>query len=79
MCCSWEGRDDVHRNARRRRRIRTGSNPTSTMNKHMNFISGMAENYFNKIEKLQYISILLRRVWVMQVNKLIAKRWMSSP
>ena len=30
------GRDLVHRNARRRRRIRTGSNPTSAMNKCMN-------------------------------------------
>ena len=35
------GRDDVHRNGRRRRRIRTGSNPTSAMNKYMDYISGM--------------------------------------
>ena len=27
-----DGRDDVHRNARRRRRIRPGSNSTSVMN-----------------------------------------------
>ena len=37
------GRDGVHRNARRRRRIRKGLNPTSAMNKNMNYISGMAE------------------------------------
>ena len=36
-------RDDVHRKTRRHRRIRTGSNPTSIMNKHMKYISGMAE------------------------------------
>ena len=40
---SPEGKYDVHCNARQRRRIRMGSNPTSVMNKHMNYISGMAE------------------------------------
>ena len=35
------GKDDVHCNARRRRRIRSGSNPTSVMKKCMNYISGM--------------------------------------
>ena len=40
-------RDDVHRNARRRRRIRTCSNPTSVMNKHMNYITGMADSRYD--------------------------------
>ena len=35
------GRDAVHRIARRLDRIRAGSNPTSAMNKCMNYISGM--------------------------------------
>ena len=35
------GKDDVHRNPRRRRRIRMGSNPTSDINKCMSYISGM--------------------------------------
>ena len=35
------GKDDVHRNARRRRSIRMGSNPKSVMSKCMNYISGM--------------------------------------
>ena len=34
------GKDAVHRNARRRRHICTGSNPTS-INKSMNYISGI--------------------------------------
>ena len=37
------GRDDVRRNARQRRRIRSGSNHTSSMKKHMSYIFGMAE------------------------------------
>ena len=35
------GKDDIHRNARRRRRIHTYSNPTSVMSKCMNYISCM--------------------------------------
>ena len=35
------GKDDVHLNARRRRRIRKGSSPTSVMSKCMKCISGM--------------------------------------
>ena len=35
------GKDDVHRNARRRRRIRTGLIPTSVMSKCMIYISDM--------------------------------------
>ena len=37
------GEYDVNHNARWRRRIRSVSNPTSSMDKHMNYISGMAE------------------------------------
>ena len=35
------GKCDIHRNARRCRRIRTSSNPTTHMSKCMNYISSM--------------------------------------